>query len=217
MRNEAIRTAATKSPSLEEYENIRGVPVYAGTLSPCPRTSGAISLKVYSGTADLLAEQGVSPYSADMGRWWSLQPAVFREIGDFTWLHGSLKEEWPVITAPLFGYCPLKDLQLHIEPSAYRLLDSPVCELVPRILDAIRLEKQRGLPLVSVKLTAFVEPEAENNEELVFHLMLNCGPEEALRAWDRLSNQIDMLKKELPSLEAGILDEIVRLDIDWLR
>lgn len=112
----------------------------------------------------------------------------------------------------------LRDInKLQIEPSAYRLLDSALYELVPRVLDIIRLEQKRGLPLESVKLATFAEPEAENTKELVFHLTLNCGLEEALKAWDRLSDEIEALKRRLPSLQARILDEIVRLDIDWLQ
>lgn len=220
MPNLALQTEPVLNEQLNmaEYEAAPNIFIYQGKVSTCSGSSGAIYWpEVYSGTADPAREYGtyLLPTRSNFG-WRSLEPPVSRNIEGSIWVHGSLIEGYIITTPPLFGYYLPKELHLQIEPSAYRLLTPTLCEVISRILEMIRLEKDKGLPLQSSRLVVFAEPEARDDEEMVLQLTLICAADEAMLVWEKLSSRIETLKRELPLLEARMIDERVRLDIDWL-
>lgn len=134
-------------------------------------------------------------------------------------------EDEPVImafTSPrtyIFTYSkptpPLETSVDSIEPSVYRLLGSPLRELVSKVLEVMSYERQRGIPIKSVGLATFSDPEAEDGEEIVFNISLQCVSDQALEYWDRLSNEVNALKVHLLPREACLLDHKISINVEW--
>lgn len=115
---------------------------------------------------------------------------------------------------------PVKDLvcssiPIRIEPGAERLLDSAMHNIASRILEIISDEKREGLPVKSVELTAFVDPEGEGSEELVFSVVLESTADYALQAWDRLSDEVARLRGDLPLPDVELLDQRISINVEW--
>lgn len=117
---------------------------------------------------------------------------------------------------------PVKDLvcssiPIRIEPGAKRLLDAAMHNIASRILEIISDEKREGLPVKSIDLTAFVDPEDGEQQELVFSVRTESSPAEALKAWDRLSDKIrSEFRDQLTAPEARLLDEQVCINVEWV-
>ena len=119
-------------------------------------------------------------------------------------------------TAEYFGYSLQKQLKLNIEPPAFKLLENlTLATVAQKVLAMIAIEKQGGMPIRSVSITSFKDPEAANFEELVVKVCLDCDSDTALRIWDDLSTNIEDLKRDLSSHEIKVLDERLGLDCEW--
>lgn len=140
------------------------------------------------------------------------------------YLHQSAQDVhiYPVIfadlsqTEELFGYALPRRLQLNIEQSAFNLLQNvTLASLTQKVLDRIYVEKLQESPIRSVNVTSFKDPEATHFEQLVIEVHLDCGPDDALRIWDELSNNIEKLKESLSPHEINVLNEMLGLDCEW--
>jgi len=119
-------------------------------------------------------------------------------------------------TAEYLGYALQKQLKLSIEPPAFKLLENlTLATVAQKVLDMIAIEKRGGMPIRSVSITSFKDPEAANFEELVVKVCLDCDSDTALRIWDDLSTNIEDLKRDLSSHEIKVLDERLGLDCEW--
>lgn len=110
---------------------------------------------------------------------------------------------------------PLETSVDSIEPSVYRLLGSPLRELVSKVLEVISYGRQEGIPIKSVGLTTFSDPEVEDGEEIVFNITLQCLADQALEYWDRLSNEVNALKVNLSLTETRLLDDKISINVEW--
>ncbi|MBI2907263.1 MAG: hypothetical protein HYX92_06365 [Chloroflexi bacterium] len=106
---------------------------------------------------------------------------------------------------------------VHVDPGAEPLVKSAVGRLVPKILRVIFDDRKKGLPVKSVELTAFVDPEGEGPAELVFTVRTELPSAQAMKAWDQLSNRIrGELRGRLAARDARLLDRRVSIDVDWV-
>ena len=127
-----------------------------------------------------------------------------------------------VLTSPrtyIFTYSkpapPLDASVDTIEPSIYRLLDSPLRELASKVLEVISCEREKDIPIKSVGLTTFSDPDVEDGEEIVFKITLQCVADQALEYWDHLSNEVNTLRAALPLTEARLLDNKISINVEW--
>jgi len=119
-------------------------------------------------------------------------------------------------TGEYLGWALQRQLKLTIEPSAFKLLgNSTLAGLAHKALARVAMKKRAGMPIGSVSLTSFRDPEAANAEELVIRVSLDCDPERALQVWDDLSASIEDLKERLSQHEIKLLDERLGLDCEW--
>lgn len=119
-------------------------------------------------------------------------------------------------TVEFLGYALPKQLELSIEPPAFKLLENlMLASLTQKVLDTIALEKRQGTPIRSVSITSFKDPEAIDFEQLVVKVCLDCDSNTALGIWDKLSRGIEDLKKDLSPHEIKVVDERLGLDCEW--
>lgn len=111
---------------------------------------------------------------------------------------------------------PLKpDIETTIDPDVTRLLDAPMRDLVSKVLDIIHREKDKGIPVTSVHLSKFTDPEEENWDEIVFTVSLPCGMDEAMRHWKRLSYAVGALWNEVSPEQRELMAKNMSIDVKW--
>jgi hypothetical protein len=96
-----------------------------------------------------------------------------------------------------------------------RLMTAELNKIAFAVLDVIEREKKAGIPIKTIGLNTFSDPEAEGAEEIVFELVLQCSADDAMQYWSKLSYTIDSLKSKLSPDESYLLDSKVAVNVEW--
>ena len=103
---------------------------------------------------------------------------------------------------------------LIIEPDSLQPLSGVDSASVERVVNAIGAWIQK-VPVDSVKISAFTDPEAANWQETVIDIHVAANEDEAVLLWNNLSRTIDEAKKDLPESQKDLLNSHLGISLSW--